>query len=287
MSLTSTSIVYLFQKGHKMQEQFFMSDLQNTIKNFSDEYLLEQYTIKKDDYTDHALSLMEEEISRRNLSCTEESSLKNDRTENTYEDELAEYTFEDFVPIIHSFYKKEVLLARDILIEENIPGLVKPSNSSDNNGVEVYSIYVPEDMLEQTQECIQKYFIESEGFYFIKYNDTTDRLKAFNFHELQFSNTELDEIIDVEFSAKESGEILHLIKQLIADADRIEATGKILFYYDNLNACESHFSSVNSARLTRSDLLTVLEVLQTYCEETTFSSELLNTAKALLDFLGI
>ncbi|MGD9200882.1 MAG: hypothetical protein PVI26_04900 [Chitinispirillia bacterium] len=261
-----------------------MSELQKTIRNFSDEYLLEQYNIKKDEYTDDALSIMEEEILRRNLNISEKGqSLENGTDEKAFHN----YPIKDFVPIVNSFHKKEVLLARDILTEEDIPGIIESNNTLDIDEAELYSILVPGDLLEKTRECILKYFIESDGVYKIKYNDATDRLKAFNFHELQFTGTELDEEIDVEFSDKESREILNLIRRLISEADRIEENGKILFYYDNLETCESHFSNIYSTNLTRSDLLTVLEVLQVYCEDENLSSDLLNTAKSLLDFFSI
>lgn len=263
-----------------------MSDIRERIEEFNDEFLLDQYYNKQQDYTPDALAIMEEEINNRKLLDTDTCSDGDDNSEEL----LAKYLEEEFVPFEHGFSQTDIPLAAEILREEQIPFTVADNQSSGTLPIEseimhTYTFSVPKSLLEKAKETLNRLFDKSGGQFSVKYSSITERLKAFCFHEINLSWNEMTEEVAVQFSYQESTNILALVKRLSAEADTIEQeTGKVLFYYDNLKECAGHLSQRDRTAFPKADLLTILEVLQTYCDREDFPQPLEHTSELLLHF---
>ena len=101
-----------------------MSEIRDKIKEFSDDFLLEQFYLKKNDYTEEALAFMKEEISLRNLEDNIYEKTEDEDTEEIVDmdDELA--------PLDSKFNRTDLVLAQSILTEEKIPFFVSSSTHS-------------------------------------------------------------------------------------------------------------------------------------------------------------
>jgi hypothetical protein len=263
-----------------------MQDIREKISEFSNEFLLDQYHNKKHEYTPDALKIMEEEIKNRNLS--DEDAVSTD--DISEQERLAEFFKEEFIPFEHGFSRTDIPLAVEMLREERIPFTVEDSQISgtiplESELIHTYTVSVPKSLFERAQTCLNQLFQKSNGQFSVKYVSTRERLKSFCFHEINLSWKEMTEEVAVHFSPEESAAINTLIKRLHSEVETIESeTGKLLFYYDNLEECAEHLSEKNRDSFTKTDLLTILEVLQTYCDKQDFQQVLENTAEVLLNF---
>ncbi|MFP4417241.1 MAG: hypothetical protein ACOC4C_00250 [Fibrobacterota bacterium] len=261
-------------------------ELRNHIKDFSDQQLLEQYTQKQKEYTDEAIAIMKEELSLRNISDEQIMQAK-----ATSEKTAHIHDVQDFVAFEHYFDRTDLLLAQAILREREIPFIIESASSSDTFPLEsesnrLFILYVHKDHLAKAHEGIEHHFEKDEGVYKIKYASIKDRLKAFQFHEVRFSESEMEEEVDVSFTPTEEGPILGYCKRLEDEADRLEQEqDRVVFNYDNLDTVCNKLGKKNTNSLTLMDLLTIVEVLQIYCDEPNFPPQLEKVAENLLDFL--
>ena len=261
-----------------------MSEIRDKIKEFSDEFLLEQFYMKKNDYTEEALALMKEEISLRNLEDNIYENAEDAETEETV------YIDDELVPLDNKFNRTDLVLAQSILTEEKIPFYVSSSTQSsalpiETEAISSYSISIQKSQREKAQECLNKHFHSTNGLFSAKFSNIKERLKSFCFYDISLSVDELEEEVDVHFSSEESSKIEIYVKKLIDEAETIEQESEnVLFYIDNLQECLNHLKDKNYSGFTRADLLTILEVLQVYCENEDFPPILDNTAEALLNF---
>ncbi len=263
-----------------------MSEARERIKEFSDEFLLEQYHNNRHEFTPETIIIMEEEIAARNLA--EKPEAVND--DSSQQDELEQQLKEEFLPIDHGFSQTDLPLATEILAEASIPFYVKDSQSSgtivlESEVMHTFMLFVPESLLEKSQKHLDELFDKSEGRYAVKYSTVKDRLKAFCFHEAPLTWNELQEEIEVHFSATESADILKLMKRFSQEADTLEQQSeKVFFYVDNLQECSQHLTDKERTHFPKTDLLTIIEVLQVYCDDAAFPPALDTTAEVLLDF---
>lgn len=263
-----------------------MSDIRIKIKEFSDEFLLDQYFNKQHDYTQEAIAILKEEIENRRLLETDDQS----QDLNPSQDTPVNYTMDEFVPIEHGFSRTDIPLAAEILHDTQIPFTVHDTQSSgtfvlESEMTHTYILSVPESLLAKARENLEQIFNKSEGHYAIQYASIKERLKAFCFHEINLPWDELTEEVDVHFSTQESIDIIRLIKRLIVEADTIEQkSGNPLFYYDNLEECAGHIAEKERTTFPKADLLTILETLQVYCDIEDFPESLGHTAEVLLQF---
>lgn len=263
-----------------------MSEIRDKIKEFGDEFLLEQFYLKKSDYTEEALALMKEEISLRNL----EDNVYVERKEKSPDDKEKEIEMEELIPLENKFNRTDLVLAQSILTEEKIPFYVTSSTHSSAIPLEAetinsYSISIPKSQLEKAVESLSKHFHSTDGLFSAKYSNIKERLKSFCFYDISLSVDELEEKVNVQFSPEESIQIDLYVKKLIEEAETIERESeKVLFYVDNLHECLNHLQDKNYTGFTRTDLLTILEALQVYCENEDFPPVLESTAEAILNF---
>ncbi len=261
-------------------------ELRNHIKNFSDKQLLEQYAQKQKEYTDEAIAIMKEEIASRGIS---EQQVEQEKT--NAEKTAHIHDVQDFVAFEHYFDQTDLLLAQAILRDRKIPFIIENATSSDTFPIEsetnrLFILYVHRQHLAQAHEGIDHHFEKNEGVYSVKYVSTKDRLKAFQFHEVRFSEPEMEETVDVTFTPTEEGPINGYCNRLQDEADRLEQEqDRVVFYYDNLETVSDKLEKKNKNPLTMMDLLTIVEVLQIYCEDTNFPPQLEKVAENLLDFL--
>lgn len=270
-----------------------MSEIREKIKDFSDEFLLEQYYNNRHEYTPDAVAFMQEEISARKLNNKDKKTPDKNANGNSLSgDTVTEYMQEDFVPFDHGFYQTDLLLAQAILREEKIPFYVDSNVSSDtlplaNEANRYFTINIPKSLLEKVRETIDKHFDKSDGLFSVKYSNVKERLKSFCFYEIQLTGSEMEQEIDIHFTAQESYDIQKYIDKLINEADTLEQeSGKVLFYFDNLKECAKRITEKKRSTFSQTDLLTILEVLQVYCNSEDFPALLDNTAEALLNFFG-
>ncbi|MBD3391483.1 MAG: hypothetical protein GF418_05480 [Chitinivibrionales bacterium] len=261
-------------------------DLRERIHHFSDEFLVEQYTRNREEYTDEALAAMKEELAGRHLDP------QGPGEPGQPEAPARRLSREDFVPFEHDFSHVDLLLAQTVLREHHIPFYVDiPMTSSvlplETSMSEQYTIHVLKERLEDARQVLGEHFTHTESGYRRKDLGTKDQLRSFNFHEVVFTEKELEEPVDVSFSANEKRLILKYVDRLVAEADNVEQKrDSVLFYYDNLEEVRDALSGPESGNLIRSDLLAILEVLQVYCEDDDFPQELESVAEGILRFLS-
>jgi len=258
-----------------------MSEIRDKIKSFSDEYLIEQFTSNQKDYTEDALSIMKEEITIRNLQY---NSKKDDVEESS-----EHYSEEEFVPVDKGFSHIDVVIVAEMLKEEKIPFSVISSSGGvipvESETAPQFIVSVPPKFLENTKEIINRHFDTSGEKYMMKFSSIRDRLKAFNFHDITTANCKMEEYIEVTFTQTEITSLKKYISRLIDEADAIESKNeRILFYYDNLEECYTHLEQKSTVELSRCDLLTIIEVLQIYCDEQDFPGELDALIETILNF---
>ena len=211
------------------------------------------------------------------------------KTEDEDTEEIVDMD-DELVPLDSKFNRTDLVLAQSILTEEKIPFFVSSSTHSSAIPIETetigsYNISIPKSQLEKAKECLNKHFHSTNGLFSAKFSNIKERLKSFCFYDISLSIDELEEEVDVQFSSDESLKIEKYVKKLIEEAETLEQESEnVLFYVDNLQECLNHLQDKNYSGFTRADLLTILEVLQVYCEKEDFPPILEHTAEALLNF---
>lgn len=261
-----------------------MSEISEKIKEFSDEFLLEQFNNRRHEYTDEAIALMQEEIALRNLNGKPLD--KNEVSVNEESEEIDD----ELIPIDNKFNRTDLVLAQSILTEEKIPFFVTSSTQSsalpmESETINSFSIHIPKSQLDKANECLNRHFHTKDGIYSAKYSNIKERLKSLCFYEIDLTGKELDEEVDVQFSPQESTDIRRYIEKLASEAETIEQnSGRVLFYVDNLQDCLNHINEKNRSSFPRGDLLAILEAMQVYCDNEDFPQTLEKTAEVLLKF---
>jgi hypothetical protein len=93
-----------------------MEQLLESVLEFSDEYLLDQYRNHAEEYTEEALKVLAEEIGRRKLGDIEiKKSPQTEKKKNTLE-----LDSDDFEELDHSFSHTDLLLAVAMLRDNEI-----------------------------------------------------------------------------------------------------------------------------------------------------------------------
>ena len=112
-----------------------------------------------------------------------------------------------------------------------------------------------------------------------------EQLKAFNFHELFITETEADETVNVTFTREEKMAIIKYGSRVQSEADIIEKDrGRVIFYYDSMDSLVSRFSSGEEVELTKSDLLTIIEIFQIFCDDPDFPDFLDESIASIISF---
>ena len=264
-----------------------MEDLKTAVQKYSNDYLLEQFIDCQEDYTPDALKLLKSEIDSRKISQDEiDSFLK--RKEVVF-DEKKPLDTKDFVQFDHQFSHTDIILAVTVLRDSKVifyvDNPVTDTIPLESEAVKRYTIHVHGDYIEKAHELLDEHFVKVDGVYSFKYAGAIDRLRSFSFHDLNLTELEAAESIEVDLSGDERAVIIRYGKRLLEEVDQIEASQeRVVFYYDSVEALIEYLSDESNTELCRSDLLAILEILQIYSGETDFPPSMNDSIATLLSF---
>ncbi|NLD99085.1 MAG: hypothetical protein GX640_04365 [Fibrobacter sp.] len=263
-----------------------MDKLSESVKDFSDEYLLDQFQNHKDDYTEGALKILGEEVERRNLDINKNIA---EKLSNKTSKEQIRLDKDDFNVFDHTFSYTDLLLATAVLRENDVIFFVENPNSDtlplENQAVKRFSICVHKSSEAKAHEILDEHFVKSDGQYSLKNSDIRERLKSFSFHDLQITENDAKEPLDVAFSDAEIRIITGYARRLLSEVDEIEEKqGRVVFYYDAIEPLIELLEETDEKVITRNELLAILEILQIYCSDPGFPDMIDETISALLGF---
>ena len=255
------------------------------VQEMDDDFLLSELFLRRDEYTPEAVEVMEEEVRRRGIDKERVERFKGiaDRPEPDRE---------DFSPLDHSFSQGDILLVDSILRGEGIRFFVQTAVPSGmlalgTEASREYMVSIFSEDLPKAREVLEEHFERGNEGFKRKELSVRDRLKAVGFHELQLGDADVEREVDVELSPDERSTIVAYARRLRDEVEQVEqARGGPLFYFDNIDDLLEKLSSGRSVSLTVADLLTILELLQVYCDEPGFPSGIDGTIAGLLDFFG-
>ena len=259
-----------------------MNDFKITIAEYSDSQLLAEYHENLDDYTDEAADFLNAEISRRGLA--KELLAVNE----TADSELLSFTSDDLELFDHSFSRTDLSLVTSILREHNVPFFVENSASSSSfptvgEADMRHTIRVHKNFVAKAHELLDGHFAKADMKYLLKCNSIRDRFAMLTFQDLLPRENVRDEELSITFSPEEREVFLHLGKRLVAEADAIEKQrDQFLFFYDSIEEVMDDISSGNT--LSRTDLLTLFEIVQVYLNDADLPSFMDKTLEELLSF---
>jgi hypothetical protein len=257
------------------------SELETLIGQYTNANLLEQYYRKREEYSPEALAVMQREIKKRNIPREELAAYEEDLPRN--KGSLAD---EDFVPFDHTFTQTDILLVHAILRDANIAFFIdNPFGSSvvplENEADRRFTIHVIKSEEERAHQLINEHFHREDGKYALKHTDLKDRLRGFSFTEVRLNEAQLEEEVKTDLAGNERTAIASYARRLQKEIDSLEKQDRVVFYFDNIEETIGRMERGGELRMM--DLLTILEVLQVYCDDPGFSDALLQAASALLD----
>jgi hypothetical protein len=265
-----------------------MSGIKDAIAEFTDEQLLAAYFREKEHYTEEALAIMREELSKRNLP--EEQNEKTPADGGGAETAPLVLKSEDFVRFDYSFSRTDLLLATAVLRDNAVPFFVDNPTSTDiipieNEAEKRYTVHVHKTALEQTHALLDEHFVKADNRSLLKYTGARDRLRAFNFHDIHLTENAALEELDVSFAPEEINVVIALGRRLLGEADIIEKTQeRILFYYDSIEPLIGRLQERGRTSLSRNDLLTMLEIMQVYAGNPSLPQSMDEAISQLLEF---
>jgi hypothetical protein len=266
-----------------------MKELREMISKYSDDELLVQVVEKAAEYTPEALAIMKEEVERRGLDVLS----KQEPSAGADEPQVTTFKSEDFLKFDHSFSRTDLLLASAMLREHAIPFFVDNPTSTDTIPIEnelekQYIVNIPKTYAEKAHALLDEHFIKADNKYLLKYSGARDRLKAFNFHDIHLTETESDEELDVALAAEEKQCVIDFGRRLLGEAENVEKTQeRVLFYYDSIEPLMERLDEPGTGSLSRSDLLTMLEILQVYVDDPALPASMDEAISTLLGlFIG-
>ena len=135
-----------------------MEQLLESVLEFSDEYLLDQYRNHAEEYTEEALKVLAEEIGRRKLGDIEiKKSPQTEKKKNTLE-----LDSDDFEELDHSFSHTDLLLAVAMLRDNEILFYVHNMASDtlplESEATVRFAIHVHKSKLKKAEKLIEEHF---------------------------------------------------------------------------------------------------------------------------------
>jgi hypothetical protein len=261
-----------------------MSDLRDTIREFSDEQLRTAFFREKDQYTDEAVEIIRMELFKRGLS---------DESDKVTKDEIAavvRLNSEDFVRFDSSFSRMDLTLAAAILRDNGVPFFVDNPTSSDSIPTEgeagqSFAVLVHKTSLDKAHALLDEHFVKSDRSYLLKYTEARDRLKAFNFNDIHLTEKIANEELAVDLNPAEKSIITALGSRLLQEAEQIEEKQeRVLFYFDSIEPLIELLQEPGRTALSRNDLLTIIEILQVYADDQALPSSMDEAIHQLLAF---
>lgn len=261
------------------------SNVREHIEQFSDEFLIEQYLHKKHEYTEEAFAIICAVMKERDIT-EEKITAAAEQKESVEISDHHTFSDDQRSPLQSPFFQKDLSLVHSILGEQKIPFTIDSSVLSPREDGEkvrqLFVISVPSESLSKATEAIEAQFVSQDGAYQIRFSDSRERLKSFRLQEYRVSDLEAAEQIEADFSEEERKPLLHYAQRLLHDADQIEQqSDRVLFFIDNVDSLISRLEDSDSATFTVADLMTILEILQIYCEDPDFPQSMLTLAESL------
>jgi len=256
------------------------------IRELSNKEILDAYYRHRDDYTAEAQSLLLDEIRKRNLS---ESSVQ-ENPEEVEKAAVADLKSEDFVLIEHTFTPIDLLLASAILRDNAIPFFPENITASsaipiESEGTRRITIRIHKDYIDKSRELLGEHFAVVEDRYTLKHEGVRERLRTFNFHDIQYSEHSLSEEVEVALTSEEKAVVAGLGRRLQQEAESFEKTEeRILFFYDSIDDLLGRLEKRGEALLTLNDLLTMLEIMQVYIDDPALPTSMDDAIAQLLAF---
>ena len=142
-----------------------MEQLRDALRDYSDQYLIEQYQNHREEYTPEALELLGEEIKVRNIDVNEESTVEQGAVRKE-----VNMDSDDFVQFEHAFTNIDILLTATMLRDKGILFYIDNPEFSDvipleSEASKRYTIHVHKDSVEGAHAVIDEHFDKSEGMY--------------------------------------------------------------------------------------------------------------------------
>lgn len=263
-----------------------MEQLRDMVKDYSDEELTDQFVNHRDEYTPEALNILEEEIKLRQIDT---SKIEKKPTKTVKQGTL-NLDSDDFLQFEHTFSRTDLILASSVLKDNSILFFADNPSSVDSIPIESesakrFSIHVHKEFAEKAHELLDEHFEKVGAEYLSRYSSPRDRLRSFNFHDIRISEQEAKELIDVGFSGDEIRVIDTFGNRLLVEVDKIEQEQeRVVFFYDSIEPLLDTLKKSSNSRLNRSDLLTILEILQIYCDDPEFPETMDEAILTLLSF---
>jgi len=267
-------------------------ELAQVVSKYSNEFLLEQYVYLRDQYTQEAIAIIENEISKRGIT---KDHIKEFVGQHLGEEQgetgnvsVKHLKREDFAIVEGLFLARDGNLIRTMLSDEKILHFIEAApDTAPHPPVttkQCIQLYVHTDSKDAAMVLINSHFDCTDNVFSIKYSDIAGRLNAFTFQDITHGDIDDAVIEGIDLSKKEKDVLVCFGRKLINEIDAIESQQqRIVFFFDN---CEDLIEKLesNDCALTKTDLLTALEVLQIYCKDEAFDGDAASIAEELLDF---
>ena len=262
-----------------------MEQLNERIKDFSDEHLLQQYFNHSNEYQSEAVEILRKEIEYRKIDASNFTTAM----KSINKTESKSYDPEHFIEFDHVFSSTDILIAVAILRDNKVVFYVDNASDStiplENQALKTFTIHVYDDFVDQVHLLLDEHFEKKDGQYLLKISSPKDRLKAFNFHDIHLSEESDCELLDVTFTTEEKNSIINFGNRLIKEVDEIESSGdRVVFYYDSIEELNALLRKNKTVSIRKSQLLAILEILQIYCDDPSFPDALDTTVTNILGF---
>lgn len=247
---------------------------------------MDQILNHAEEYTEEAMKILHAEAESRKIDLVKEEKTESENLNY----QMRHLDSKDFQPFNHVFTQTDIELARAILRENEILFYIDNSNSSfilpiESIASKTFSIHVHKKGFEKAQELLEEHFERIDGFYRLKLNGTRDRLTQLSFAELHMSELEAQETVEVDFTEQEKDCIREYGTRLLKEVDRIEQEqDRFVFYYDSIEPLLGHLTNKQDLHLTKTELITILEILQIFCREDDFPEYIDASIETLLGF---
>ncbi len=261
--------------------------LEQQIREFTDEYCLDQYLNHNESYTPQAQQIFRNELQRRGYSDEMIRSKKEAQSTSQAQEEQMH-------ALVHPFSNTDILLAKSVLDEHDIHYLIKSTSFEssalpiENQAAVEYMMYVPESEFNKASQAIDEVFIPQEGKYRQRASTLKEKLQSINFSDLVIPQEHGNQEFEIEFSAFEKEKIIEYARTVQQDAVVIEQRmQRPVFFLDHLDDLVTKLQSAPRVSLSIPHILAVLELLQIYSSVPDFADELEETAGQLLQFFKL
>jgi hypothetical protein len=264
-------------------------NLREQIEQMEDVFLVEQYVHKKGDYTEEALTIMKEALAQRNI--TEEHMQALLAKPAPPEEEGIRVTHDTMIALPDLFSPTDLTAVHALLREKAIPFSIESAADvqamKDGAQRQAFRISIPAGSKESAVSALEEHFEATDGHYRMRYSSINEKLRSFNFQEIQASNLDLGDEVEVMLTEEEKKTISAYAHRLLEDAEKIEQeTERVIFFYDSLETLIEHCENSVESTMHGAELLTIIEILQIYSGDADFPRSMETVAASILNVLS-